>query len=781
GESAAVSASDRVPIYLRDVAAVRYILSEPENIVRVNGRRCVGLEIFKERKANTIDAVNTARKALQRLGSSLPGYELEVIYDQGRFIAAAVTEVGEAAIIGVILAMLVLFAFLRRLGTTAVISLAIPVSVVATFNLMYFNNLTLNIMTLGGLALGAGMLVDNAIVVMENIFRHLEEGKKIREAAILGAGQVGGAITSATLTTIVVFLPIVYLHGAAGELFREQAWTVAFALVSSLFVALLVMPMLSVKLLKTTRQIKTRTAISFPRYRRFLGKVLDRRWSVVGAGLLLIIATCLLLPLVGGEFIPRSDQGEFYINIALPEGSSLERTAGAVANIESIIDQQIGTEVQAVYSRIGPGGDLAESETDLEDENNAVIHLILKRDRRAATPELIDRLNRQLADIPDLRIEFVQQQTALQQTLGTAAAPLVVEIKGKDLDVLSRLADSVQARLQTIPDLANIETGFRRGRPEVDIVIDPQIAGRYSLTVDQIARQLSDQLGGRQAGELKYQGEYSDITIRHPRVSLTELDRLLLETASGLRVPLMEVADIDYTYATREITHTNQSRVGKVTAQLATDQSFDKVVARVKAALATLQVPAEYSYAVTGEEEKRSEALGNLKFALLLAVILVYMVMASQFESLLHPLVIILTLPLAGVGAVLALLALGISFNVMSLIGIIMLAGIAVNDSIILVDCINQLRRAGHGPREAVIIAGQMRIRPIVMTSITTVLALLPLTIGLGEGVALRAPLAVAVIGGLVTATLLTLVVIPAVYYLLAGKVGTASPVQTDN
>lgn len=769
GES--TDASARVPIYLRDVATVDWVLSEPENIVRVNGQRCLGLEIHKERKFNTIEAAKSARAALVDLKKSLPGYELQTIYDQSRFISASISEVEQAGVIGIILAILVLYVFLRRIGVTTVIGLAIPISVVATFNLMYFNHLTLNVMTLGGLALGAGMLVDNAIVVMENIFRHLEEGVSLREAAVLGTGQVGGAITSATLTTIVVFLPIVYLHGAAGELFKEQAWTVAFALFSSLLVAIMVMPMLVTRILKTSSAAGLSSAIRFPRYGNFLRRVVARRKLIVISTLVLVAVTGLMVPFVGSEFLPRSDQGEFYLNISLPQGSSLERTQGTAENIESIIQQDIGADVDEIYTRVGPSSSSTDEEELLQDENNAVIHVILKPDRTVTTAEAVRRVNRELALLPDVEIEFVQQQTALQQTLGTTTAPLVVQVKGEDLDLIEEYTDTIKARIAGLPGLMNVETGFEGGRPQIDVVVDRQLASYFGLTVESVASQLKDLLSGRQAGELDRQGEYSDIQIRRPKISVSELKRMALQTSSGQWLTLQEVARLEESNAPKEVERDDQSRVGKVTAQLDGKESFDKVVQRVRTAISNLHMPPRYSVNITGEEEMRSQALGNLNFALMLAVILVYMVMASQFESLRHPFVIILTLPLAGVGAVWGLLLAGIPFNIMSLIGIIFLAGIAVNDSIILVDAINQLRRSGVDLTEAIVRAGQMRIRPILMTSVTTILALLPLTIGIGEGVALRAPLAVAIIGGLITSTLLTLIVIPAVYYFLSGRV----------
>ncbi len=771
--------SERVPVYLREVATVEFVLSEPENIVRSNGRQCLALEIFKEARYNTIDAAETARKRLDELHASLSGYEIDIIQDQSKFIDAAITEVEQTGLAGVLLAIMILFVFLRRIGVTAIISIAIPISVIATFNLMYFNGLSLNIMTLGGLALGAGMLVDNAIVVMENIFRHLESGKSITEAAIHGAGEVGGAITSSTLTTIVVFLPIVYLHGAAGELFREQAWTVAYSLISSLFVALIVIPMLCSRMLKD-KKAKTISSVQFTTYGNFLKTVIAKKGVVAFSAAMLVLTAAFIVPMVGSEFMPQTEQGEMFVHLTLPEGTSLERTEGTVRNIEAMIGQKYSSFISKIYSKVGPTSNNSGSAVELTDDNYAVIHLVLTEAGSGATHSLVAGLDAELKNIPDAETRISLQQTALKTTLGTTTAPLVVEIKGKDLDVLQSLSEEVKLTLESIEHLTNVETSFRDGRPEINIMVDRTVASQFSLDADKVGNDLRALLSGRDAGQLQYQGDYADIKLRRPEVSLSELNSIIIEAPGGRQVRLDEIARLIPSVSTREISRNNQIRIASVSAHLTSDEAFDKTAATVRDAISKITIPPEYSFEITGEEKMRREAFGNLKFALLLAIILVYMVMAAQFESLLHPFVILLTIPLAGVGAVLILFVMGLPFNVMSFIGIIMLAGIAVNDSIILVDRINQNRRNGLALIDAIVDAGQTRIRPIVMTSVTTILALLPLTIGIGEGAALRAPMALAVIGGLVTSTALTLIVIPAVYHLIAGRSAISNRITTS-
>ncbi len=761
--------SDRTPITLKDISEVGYVLSEPENIVHYNGRRCLALEIFKEARFNTTEASEYIRSQLESLQRSLPGYELHIIQDQAGFIKSAVREVEQTGLIGIFLAVLILFIFLRRIGVTAVISIAIPISIIATFNLMYFNKLTLNIMTLGGLALGAGMLVDNAIVVVENIFRHLEEGLGLKEAAVRGAGEVGGAITSSTLTTIIVFLPIVYLQGIAGELFKEQAWTVAFALLSSLFVALSVIPMLSSRILKAPKAKEAKSSLQFPFYAQFLGGVLKKRWFVVALAFLLILSAAFLAVNMGSEFLPQTDRNELEISLLLPEGSSLERTESAVHSLELLLEENHGESIQSIFSRIGPVGTaLTESEA-LAGENSAMLLISLKPDS-IDLDSLQAWFKNQLTDIPGLNAQIMRAKTALQITLGTKEAPLVVEIQGKELDTLQSLSNQVEAILMQQQGLNAVETSFQEGRPEVEVVIDRTAAASFGLTPYSIGTQLSALLAGQELGEYEDEGEYINIMLRSPEPSLKELEGLLLDSTGGQKLRLDEVASIRKTTSPREILRNNQVRTAEVSAQLSGEEAFDKTVARVEKALAEVILPQDYSFAVTGEEKLRRKSFSHLWFAFLLAVILVYMVMASQFESLRHPFVILLTIPLAMVGAVGLLMILKLPLNIMSFIGMIMLAGIAVNDSIILVDLINQIRRSGRDMEEAIITAGQLRIRPIFMTSATTILALFPLTLGIGEGAALRAPLAVAVIGGLVTSTLLTLVVIPAVYRILGGR-----------
>lgn len=763
-----VQTGNRVPIFLREIAKVSFINKKPDNIVRINGKRCMGLAIYKETSYNTVKAVDQLASSLENIRKSLSGYEIIVVQNQGQFITSSISELKNTSLIGALIAVFVLFIFLRRLGVTGIVSFAIPISIIATFNLMFFNGLTLNIMTLGGLALGAGMLVDNAIVVVENIFRNQEAGLTVKDASVTGTSQVSGAIISSTLTTIVVFLPIVYLHGASGALFKDQAWTVTFSLIASLFVAILVIPMLfnSVYSKRKLREVKS---LRFDWYGKFLERILEKRKLIVIGAVAIIAATAFILPYVGSEYIPRNGSGEFSIEIKLKEGTLLQRTDGTVRNIESMLNDILSDRAKIIYSQSGPDESSSSDKTVFQNENTATIKVRLKKEFLASSEAIIDQINTELSGLPEAEINIVRDETALQTTMGTDEPPLTVEVKGKDIQVLEQLTSEIKGKLATVPELVNLKTSIEAGAPEIDVRIDRFKASMYNLTAENIATQLKDLLMGKNAGKFDNNGELNDITVRLPEMSLSEFNSIMLKSGNN-QVPLYEVAQVVQSTSPKQLLRRNQNRIGTVTADISGNIAFDKVIAKVREQLKTVDTPAEYQLNVTGEEEKRAEAMSSLGFALILSVILIYMVMASQFESLIHPFTVLLTIPLAGAGSVWAFFLIGKPLNIMAYIGIIMLAGIAVNNSILLIDRINQLREQGYSLKDAIIRAGQNRIRPILMTSMTTILALLPLTLGFGESAALRSPMAIAVMAGLTTSTVMSLVVIPCVYYIFDRK-----------
>ena len=759
--------SERAPVFLKDIATVRMGNKEPENIVRINGERCLGLSIYKETQFNTVKSVEQINEALVKIEKALPGYKFIRISNQGKFISQAIDEVKETALLGILLAVIILFLFLRRFGTTLIVSIAIPISIIATFNLMYFNHLTINIMTLGGLALGAGMLVDNAIVVMENIFRNHENGMSVKEAAIVGTSQVGGAIIASTLTTIIVFVPIVYLHGASGELFKDQAWTVAFSLVSSLVVAIFLIPMMYHRFYRNRKSPVKTKSIRMGGYARFLEKVLKVKWAVIIISTVAIVAAFALVPKIGTEFMPKTETKELNIDLKLFEGTELQRTQSTVENIENILIEYLGDNLDKIYSQAGPStGISGDASTIFEGENTGRIKVILKDDATISTASIVATVDKLTENIEGLEINFLQEESALKAILGTDEAPVVVEVRGEDLDEIESVVNQVKEKMLGIGSLLNVQTSIEEGVPEVEIKVDRLRAGMYNVDINTVISQVQDQLEGKNAGQLEKGGEMQDITIKVPEKGINEINQLIIK--SGTQVfRLNEIADISYDVSPKEIFRRNQNRIGKVTAQLQPGVALDHVSKEIREATATIDLLPNYRIKVTGEEEKRQKSVHNLGIVLLLSIGLVYMVLASLFESLIHPFVILLTIPLAVVGSILTFFILGKTINIMAIIGVILLVGIAVNDSIILIDRINQLMREGVNRKDAILQAGQQRIRPIIMTSLTTVLALVPLTIGFGESVSLRSPMALAVIGGLITSTLLTLVVIPCVYDIL--------------
>ena len=751
------------PIFLREVAQVSFANAKPENIVRINGERSLGLSVYKEMRYNTVKIVEQIANQLNTIEQALPGYKFQVITNQGTFIKNAIDEVKNTALLGILLAVFILYIFLRRIDTTLIVSLAIPVSIVASFSFMYFADLTLNIMTLGGLALGAGMLIDNAIVVVESIFQNRSKGVSIREAAITGTSEVGNAIIASTLTTIVVFLPIVYMHGASGELFKDQAWTVSFSLLSSLFVAIFVIPMLYDRITRDKKGGKPIKSVEIKGYGRLLKNLLNYRWAVIGSAVLLIVISLFIVPFVGTEFMPRTDSKAFSIDVRMPEGTQLERTSAAVTNLEELIQLITEDQGRVVYSHIGIGS--GSDETVFEGENTAVMKVALSSDSKVSSEGLIEQLIQHAENPEGMELTFRQEETSLSNFLGNEGAPIVVEVKGEELDELTALSQEVQKRMTQIDGLYNVTTSLENGAPEIIISMNRTIAGINNLNVSAVIRQLTQQLTGLEAGKMEYRGEMRNIVIKTPDIPLSELGNLIIRSGNE-RFRLQEIATLEYAQAPKEILRRDQFRISKITANLDSEKSLDKVAQEIRNSVDDIELLQNYSISVTGDEEKRQEAMQSLLYALILSVILVYMVLASQFESLLHPFTILLTIPLALVGAVLLFFITGNTINIMGVIGIIMLAGIAINNSIILVDRINQLKQS-MPLIDAIAQAGQQRIRPIIMTSLTTILALLPMSFSFGDGASLRSPLAIAVIGGLVTSSLMSLMVIPCVYYVL--------------
>ncbi|PWD97628.1 efflux RND transporter permease subunit [Marinilabilia rubra] len=753
------------PVLLRDLAGVNIIEGRPSSIVRIDGQDCLGLYVYKENRYNTVEMTGKVFGVMEDFQKNHPGIKMEVVENQGDFIETSIAEVSDSALIGIFIAVVVLFLFLRNWGATMVVSIAIPLSVVATFGLMYFNDLTLNLMTLGGLALGAGMLVDNAIIVLENIYRLLEQGKSAREAAIEGAGSVGGAILASTLTTVVVFLPIVYLQGISGEFFKDQAWTVAFSLFCSLGVALMVVPLLSTRLIKRKQKPASESPRNHGFYQNFLEKALNRKGVVLLFALVLMGGSYMLIPLVGSSFLPEASSDELEIEVTLPPGTRLERTDKTLNAMEKSIRRLLPADaLRWVYAHSGPS--VTESgQSFSRGENEGFLKIAFSNFSSSLSRQTIAGLDRLFDNVPGLELHFQHTEPALKVLVRDENAPFVLEIRGADMDVLKTTTSEIAGVLSHDPDLLNVYTSFEEEAPEVDIRIDRLKAGMLGLDIPGIISQVEAVLKEQEAGSLEKGGSRTDIKVSNEKLNISDLKNLKIIDGDK-KYRLNELATILVGYEPGQILRNNQMRVGKIYAGVSGEKPYDKIVDQVEEKVASMAIPPGYRVLVTGDEQRRKESFSQLMFALILSVVLVYMVMAAQFESLIHPFTILLTIPLAGVGTIITFWILGISFNVMAFIGVVMLGGIAVNDSIILVDAINQYKLAGLPLRQSVIQAAGDRLRPILMTSLTTMLALFPLALSIGRSASLRSPLAIAVIAGLFTSTILTLLVIPCVYEL---------------
>jgi HAE1 family hydrophobic/amphiphilic exporter-1 len=797
------------PVYLRDIATVTRGYKEREAITRVRGRESVELAVYKEGDANTVQVANRIAQRLDRIREDSLSEDIELvqIYDQSRFIASAVSDVRNAAILGGIIAIIVLYGFLRDARATTIVGIAIPVSVIGTFLLMYTNDVSLNIMSLGGIALAVGMLVDNSIVVLENIVRKKEQGQGVLEAAQNGTVEVASAVVAATLTTIAVFFPMVFISGIAGQLFRDQALTVTFALVFSLIVALSLIPMLAslgagsryrdesdnapagrftrgvalvvwvfgllfagirkvfwLLLWLPTRLFQLLNAAAAAVYPALLRWSLTHRAVVVVSAALVFVGTMALVPRLGTELIPQLSQGEFNVDLRLPPGSPLAETDRAIQAAQRATEG-IGA-VELDYSVAGTGNRLDANPVDAGDNTGTLSIALAAGSGRDDENSTMDAMRRELSRIPGVQYEFSRP------ALMSFASPLSIEISGYDLEGLAQVSGAVVNEMSAVDRFTDIRTTIERGNPEIQIVFDQERAAKLGLAVRDIADRVVANVRGELATRYTWRDRKIDVLVRSVdtrRSSVEEIRQLIVNPASDRPVTLDAVADINISQGPAEIRRVAQERVAIITANVAYGD-LGAAAAEAAALIRQVPMPGGITATVSGQSEEMQDSFRSMQFALALAIFLVYLVMASQFESLIHPFVILFTIPLALVGAVLALFVTGTTINIVAFIGVIMLAGIVVNNAIVLVDLINQLRAQGKERVDAIMEAGSARLRPILMTSLTTALGLLPMALGFGEGAEVRAPMAITVIGGLLVSTLLTLVVIPVVYSLMDRK-----------
>jgi HAE1 family hydrophobic/amphiphilic exporter-1 len=753
------------PIYLRDIANVRSGHREREAIIRMNGREAVEIAIYKEGDANTVSVARGVRERLEKLRDDLPaGMEMESVDDQSVFIDRAISEVINAALLGGVLAVLVIFLFLRNLRFTLAIALSIPVSIIATFFLMGQAGISLNIMSLGGIALATGLLVDNGIVVLENISRYRSQGEKPVSASIKGASEVGGAVIASTLTTIAVFLPLAFVDGVAGQLFRDQALTVTFALIISLGVAMTLIPMFASASGKDSypREAGSSRLGQWiaARYAGLLDRSLRRRGLTLVVALAALVAAVALLRTIGTELVPQMEQGRFEVMLEAAPGTPLEETDRLAGEMQRLATTNEG--VDYVYGVAGSGNRIDANPTE-SGENIARMLVAMEAPGGGAREAVVDSLRQRAAETAGLETNFTAPE------LLSFDKPLEIEIQGYDLGSLRAVSDQVLARLRQSDRFADVESSLERGHPEVQIYFDQERAAALGLTVKQISDQVVGKIRGRVATRYSWRDRKIDVLVRlseDERQSIAAVRDLIINPESDRPVPLSSVAEIRVAEGPAEIRRADQERVALVQANLAYGD-LGSAVEEARALLSELQLPVGLSMRITGQSEEMDASFRSLMFALGLAIFLVYLVMASQFESLLHPFVILFSIPLAAVGVALALWLSDTRLSVIVFIGLIMLAGIVVNNAIVLVDLINQLRERGMERLEAIREGARLRLRPIMMTTLTTVLGLVPMAMGLGEGSEMRTPMAITVIGGLLTSTLLTLVVVPVMYALL--------------
>lgn len=766
-------------ITLKDVAEVKRNNKEVSQISTANKENCLSISIQKQSDANTVEVAEGITKEIENLKKAYPDLDIRVLIDMAEPINKSIDGVSSAAIQGGLLAILILLIFLRDIKSTLIIGTAIPISIIGTFCLLYLNNITLNLMTLGGLSLGIGMLVDNAIVVLENIYRFIQDGYSVKEAAIKGASEVTMSVVASTLTTVAVFFPIMFTNGITGMMFKELSLTVIFSLVASLIIALTLIPMLSYKLLKKEQIIEgadiirktnifTKLGDAFERgfisvetrYKKILAWSLKHRKSTVFAGIAIFIVSMLSLTMIGAEFMPASDMGQFIINVELPIGANFSDTQDITNKIEGVLEK--ATEVDTVYTQIGGTSMFGQSSS----KNQASISVKLKdlKERTRSTDEIVDWVRKETKDIPGAEMSFTAQQA-----MGGSSAPVSIKIKGDNLDTLKELGDKFVGEISKVKGTREVESSLGEGKPEVRIKLNRKNASQYGITAGTVAAQVDMVISGKTATTYKLaDGDEIDVIVKGDEIyreSISNLQNINIQTASGMSVPLNLVADVKIEKGPTQIQRDNQTRILTVSSQIY-GRDLKSVTEDVNQRISKIEMPQGYSYELGGDNKEMMEAFVSLAAALVVAVLLVYMILASQFESLLNPFIIMFTVPLALAGGILGLFITRKTLSVTSFLGFIVLSGIVVNNAIVLIDYINIRRGRGEEREEAILVAGPTRLRPILMTASTTILGLLPMALGIAEGSEMQAPMAIVVIGGLLLSTVLTLVFIPVVYTL---------------
>jgi HAE1 family hydrophobic/amphiphilic exporter-1 len=794
-EEAAKNPSNRL-ILLKDVANIHRTVKERTSFSRFNGLENVTISVQKQAQSNTLQTVNAIKKKLKELKEQLPeDLRIDIVYDQSKFIQDALDGVKDAAIQGGFLAFLVLWIFLRDFKNSALVVTITPVTVLATFTLMHFLHISLNVISLGGVALGVGMLLDNAVVVIENVYRRYRENtaEGMAKAAIIGSNEVMMPMVASTLTTVSVFLPIVFVTGIAGQIFKELAWVVVVTQVISAIIAFTLLPMLIAKVGQNTSLTQRdvhdsgtakkaspldallKVASSPIRgiekaYEKILPAFIQAKWFWLFIILIIFSGSLAALLSMDKVLLPKVDQGQFMVKVDLPVGSRIEFSNKISKNIEDFLSKI--PEVKSIATVIGSSkGDSSKEVLERLGSHQAQIVVTLKSERKRPTTEIVQdvrqyfELSENKNQVRPARMGYVLYDSAFKVG-GDNDAPIVVEIKGPKLEELDRLAKAVEARLEKIEGIYGVADSLAEPFPETKIIIDKDRASYYKLSVVTIAQAANMAIRGITSSKFKEENREIDI-----RVQLAEKDRdkfeklglLTVHSPLDLEVPLSDFVKFTRGKGPSEIKRVGQERTVQVYAKVY-KKSLTDAVKEVQGAIDTLKIPDRYAVKIAGESQEIKESFDSLQFAFLLSVILVYMIMAAQFESLWQPFLIMFCLPLSLIGVAIALGVSHTPVSVVVILGIILLAGIVVNNGIILIDFINQLRQQGMPVREAAMLAGKTRLRPILMTAFASAIGLLPLALGIGEGAELQAPMAIAVMGGILVATFLTLVVTPALY-----------------
>ncbi len=765
------------PVYIRDIATVEDKYQEIRNLVRINGKPGLRVAVRKQSGANTVDVAHAVHREIERINRDFRQVEVVSIYDTSEFIERSVANVRDAAMYGSILAVLVLLLFLRNIRTTLIIGVTIPISVIATFGLMYFYGFTLNTVSFGGLALGVGILVDNSIVVLENIFRHRQGGEGKEEAARKGTDEVATAITASTLTTIVVFLPVVFMTGVSGVMFQQLAWVVSFSLFSSLLVALTLIPLLSSRVIRVREPNKESWSYRFihgtatlldrldESYGRGIAWALRHRLVIVTSTVLVFAGTFFLVQFIGFELQPETDEGEVRVNLQLPTGSRLEATDEVARQAVEVVRREV-PEIRDWMTEVGSPGGWRTANT-----NTASLRLSLvpKTDRTRSSQEIANHLRPIFAQYPGVvsRVYASGGNWILRFAQGDSGR-LSLDIRGFDLVKSYDLAVEIKRLMEQTDGVTDVRIGREPGRPETHIRVDRAKAATMGLSVADIATNVRTSIGGTTATYFRQGGKEYPILVRYAESDRQKAEDVLgvpIQTPGGMVVPLSSLVRLERAEGPIVIERKDQQRVVPVSADLAGTRDMGSIVAELSESFQSLRVPPDTALVFSGEWEEQQESFLALQISLLLAVVLVYLVMAAQFESFKYPFLIMFSLPLAAVGVILSLFLTDTNFNMQAFIGAIMLVGIVVNNAIVLVDYVLQLQRIHGLPLvEALVTGGRRRLRPILMTTATTVLGLVPMSLGFGEGGELQAPMARVLIGGLLSSTFITLFFIPTLY-----------------